>query len=102
MTQPIDDSPRALIARTLEAAGVPADTAMGYAELICQQFAGEEIYFATRSWTDVTTRNETIRAQRRSGRSWGWLAREYSMSRAGVRRICEQVAAVGADIDDDD
>jgi Mor family transcriptional regulator len=100
MTPPIDDSPRSLIARALQAAGVPHETASGYADLICQQFAGEEIYFAARSWTDVSSRNETIRAQRRAGRSWGWLAREYSMSRAGVRRICEQVAAAG-DVDDD-
>lgn len=83
----IDDGPRSTIQRVLREAGVPDDVAAGYAEMICREFSGEAIYFAVRSWTDTTQRNEEIRAQHAAGRSITWLAREYCLARSHVGRI---------------
>lgn len=83
----IDDSPRATIARVLSRAGVPADVADGYADMICAEFSGEEVYFAVRRWENLEERNAEIRAAVRAGRSLSTVAREHSISRSQVHRI---------------
>ena len=89
MTTPtrIDDSPRATIARVLARTGLPADIADGYADLICQEFAGEDVYFAMRRWQTLDERNAEIRAAVRAGRSLRLVAREHSLSKSQVQRI---------------
>lgn len=89
MTTPtrIDDSPRATIVRVLQRAGLPADIAGGYAEMICEEFAGEDVYFAMRRWETLEERNAEIRAAVRAGRSLRLVARDHSLSKSQVARI---------------
>ncbi|WP_164963963.1 Mor transcription activator family protein [Rubrivivax sp. JA1026] len=82
-----DDSPRAVIARVLSRAGLPEDIAAGYAEMICTEFAGEDVYFALRRWQTLEDRNAEIRAAVRAGRSLRLVAREHSLSKSQVQRI---------------
>ena len=83
----IDDSPRACIARVLTGAGVPADVAAGYADLVCAEFAGEDIYFAIRQWKNLDERDRQIRTAYQAGRSQRALGQEFCISRAQVQRI---------------
>lgn len=85
----INDTPREAIRRRFLEAGLPADLADGYADLVCREFTGSMVYFAAREWVDKSTRDDRIRAERGAGRSWQWLSREFCLSRTQVRRICE-------------
>lgn len=83
----IDDSPRHTIKRVLMGTGLPEDLADGYAELICREFSGCEVYFAVRHW-NLSARDARIRADRDAGRSLTWLAQHHRLSRTQIRRIC--------------
>lgn len=83
----IDDSPRGAIARVLTAAGLPADIATGYADLVCAEFAGEDVYFAVRQWGNLSERDDQIRAAAAAGRSLRALAREYCLSKSRVQQL---------------
>lgn len=83
----IDDSPRNTIKRVLMGTGLPEDLADGYAELICREFSGCEVYFAVRHW-NLAERDARIRADRDAGRSLTWLAQHHRLSRTQIRRIC--------------
>lgn len=89
----INDSPRAVIVRVLKEAGLFEDIAKQYADLICREFTGEMIYFAAREWSNLRSRDERIRSERRAGRSWQWLAQKHCLSKTQVRRICEKEPA---------
>ena len=83
----IDDSPRGAIARVLTTAGLPADIAAGYADLVCAEFAGEDVYFALRQWETLEERDEQIRAAAAAGRSLRVLASEHCLSKSQVQRV---------------
>ena len=83
----LDDSPLKTIKRVLVAAGLPADIAAGYADLIQKEFAGEMVYFALSAWVDRPARDAAIRDERRAGRSLGWIAATYCLSRVRVHQI---------------
>ena len=83
-----EETPRDTIRRVLVAAGLPADIAAGYADMICREFSGEAIYFAMREWRTNAERDERIRAERKAGRSLAWLSQQHCLSRTQVWRIC--------------
>lgn len=83
----IDDSPRGVIARVLTAAGLPPDVASAYADMVCQEFAGEDVYFAVRQWETIEERDEQIRAAAKAGRSLRVLASEHCLSKSQVQRV---------------
>lgn len=87
-----EESPRQAICRVLQGTGLTADIAAGYAELICQHYSGETVYFALREWKALAERDDRIRAERKSGRSLGWLANQHCISRTQVRRICGELS----------
>lgn len=89
-TRAINDTPLETIKRVLTDAGLATDIAAGYAALIQKEFSGEMVYFAIRAWTDRAARDVAIRAERRAGRSLGWIAANYCLSRMRVHQIVDE------------
>ena len=83
----INDTPLETMKRLFIEAGLPADIAEGYVELIRREFAGELIYIASCAWTDSRSRNLRIKQEHESGRSLGWLAAQFCLSRTRVWEI---------------
>lgn len=60
-------------------------------EQIRDQFGGERVYVHRAGWFDQPQRDAQIRMEREQGRSLGWLASRYAISRSQVRRICGEL-----------
>lgn len=71
------------------AAGLDADMAAGYADLVCEVFRGTQVYFATRPGAlSKSERDQLIRVGRQAGQSLASLAKQYGLSRTRVHRLC--------------
>ena len=83
----VNDTPLETMKRLFVEAGMSHDIADGYVDLIRREFAGELIYIASSAWTDSRSRNLRIKQERSSGRSLGWLAAQFCLSRTRVWEI---------------
>lgn len=90
----IDDSPLATIRRVLADNGCDPGQAAEYAQLICQEFVGEDVYFAAKKWQTPVDRDEQICAAARAGRSIRALAKDFCMSKTRIQEIIAARRAV--------
>ena len=87
----VEEHPRDTITRVLKAAGADEDIARKYAEMICSEYSGEDVYFAIKEWQTLEERNEQIRAAACAGRSLRKLAEDFCLSKSTVQRILAAV-----------
>jgi Mor family transcriptional regulator len=85
--QTADDVQRlvALFARCM--GGFDDQMALQVEDQIRGEFGGASVYIARERWSDKRGRDESIRAAAAAGRSIGWIAHRYVLSRTQVWRI---------------
>jgi Mor family transcriptional regulator len=66
--------------------------ALGYADLICRHFSGEQVYFAATEWYEREMRDRLIFEQHtREGRSLRWLADHHQLGKSSVDEIVQRM-----------
>jgi len=87
MVEMIDDSPLATIRRVLAENGCDPAQAAEFAGLICSEFVGERVYFASKPWHTLAERDEQIRDAARAGIAIRALAKDYCVSKTRIQQI---------------
>lgn len=64
-------------------------------DAIRDAYGGQQVYVQRSGWFDRAERDQRIHADRAAGRSIGWIANRYCLSRSGVVHILQ--AAPGGD-----